>query len=388
MIKIETDPITNRIISYEKLLSTTILYKDDILLEDNEVPSMDLDKYFINGRIVSKEKDEYEKKMEGLETKLLSFQTFDEKNFFFDNVKNGATLKEARIMLSKKLEEKEQLENQYKQMVEQHIEDIYDFYVKQHKQKEETMQFSYYSSVVLLIKDENKYLKEWIDCYNHLGFDHVFIYDNGTKEDVNDIIQLFDDDVINKITMIPWKDKYNNIQQDAYNHFLKNDGKQCRWCLFADSDEFLRFTNGTINVNEFLKDYENYTEVWGYMEEYNANGQEFYTSQPVRKRFTQKFDTYEKFYWKNFIQVNRIDCFQRHYAYYDASKGRCYKNENNNKDIFVIEHYYTKSWEEWKEKIITRGACDPKYKRKLNEFFKYNPEMQYLKEEDKEQSYQ
>ena len=54
----------------------------------------------------------------------------------------------------------------------------------------------------------------------------------------------------------------------------------------------------------------------------------------------------------------------------------------------MIEHYYTKSWEEWKEKIITRGACDPLYKRKLNEFFNYNPDMEYLKEEDTEQFYQ
>ncbi|WP_286144695.1 glycosyltransferase family 2 protein [Bacteroides caecimuris] len=388
MIKIKTDPITNRIISYEKVLSTTILYRDDILLEDSEVPSMDLTKYFINGKIVSKEKDKYEKELEEIETKLLMFQSFDEEKCFFDFVKNGATLEEARIQLFQKLEEKENMEDRYNQMIQQHNEEIYNFYAQQYKEKEETMYFPYYSSVVLLIKDENKYLKEWIDWYVSLGFDHIFIYDNGTKEDVNDIIQVFDDDVKNKIMVISWKDKYNNIQQDAYNHFLENGGKQCRWCLFADSDEFLRFNNDTENVNAFLKNYENYTEVWGYLEEYNANGQEIYEDKPVRERFTQKFDEYELYYWKNFIQVNRIDCFQRHYAYYNEDKGRCYRNEKYNKDLFVIEHYYTKSWEEWKEKIITRGACDPLYKRKLNEFFNYNPDMEYLKEEDTEQFYQ
>lgn len=31
-------------------------------------------------------------------------------------------------------------------------------------------------------------------------------------------------------------------------------------------------------------------------------------------------DVREGFYWKNFIQVNRIDAFEMHYAYYDPEK--------------------------------------------------------------------
>ncbi len=388
MIKLEIDPITRRILAYVAILSNSQIFKDDIILEDSMVPSMDLNKYYINGEIVSSEKTEYEKNVEELELKLSEFNTFDEDKYFFNLVKGGTSLKESRTLLSQKLEEKQQLEDRYNLLISQHKEDIFNFYIQEYKKKEATMEFKYYSSVILLIKDENKYLSEWINWYYGLGFDHIFIYDNGSVEDVNDVIETLDADIQNTITVIEWKDHYDNIQQDAYNNFLENYREQCKWCLFADSDEFLRFTNGATNVNDFLKDFDDYTEIWGYLEEYNANGQESYEDKPVRERFTQKFDTYEMYYWKNFMQVNRIDKFNRHYAYYDTNKGKCYQNENINKDLFVIEHYYTKSWEEWENKILSRGACDPKYKRKLNDFFKYNPDMEYLKTEDAEQSYQ
>lgn len=388
MIKLKIDPITNRILSYCVVLSSTPLYKDDILLDDSTASSMDLDKYYIDGQIVSKEKGEYEQAIDELESKLFEFNGFNEEKFFFDFVKSGMSLDEARIKLSQKLSEKEALENQYKNLVNQHKEDVYSFYSQQYKEKEKRLQFKYYSSVVLLIKDENRYLNEWVNWYHSIGFDHIFIYDNGSTENVNDIVDFLDDTIKNKISVIEWKGSYDNIQQDAYNHFLENYGEQCRWCLFADSDEFVNFKNGTIAVNDFLKDYEDYTEIWGYLVEYNASGQVNYEDKPVRERFTETCDKYEMYYWKNFIQVNRIDKFVRHYAYYDETKGRCFRNENNNKDLFVVEHYYTKSWEEWKEKILSRGSCDPNYKRKLNDFFLYNPEMDYLKEEDTEQSYQ
>ncbi|NBH99187.1 hypothetical protein E5357_14455 [Hominisplanchenecus murintestinalis] len=100
-------------------------------------------------------------------------------------------------------------------------------------------------------------------------------------------------------------------------------------------------------------------------------------------------DVREGFYWKNFIQVNRIDAFEMHYAYYDPEKHQVWKNGEHNKDLFVIDHYYTKSWEEWKRKIMERGGADPNYHKALREFFVYNPDMIHLDTgEDAVQAYE
>ena len=45
-----------------------------------------------------------------------------------------------------------------------------------------------------------------------------------------------------------------------------------------------------------------------------------------------------------------------------------------------IDHYYTKSYEEWIEKMA-RGRCDPYYSRKYDEFFIFNPDMEFCREE-------
>ena len=188
MIKLEIDPITRRILAYVAILSNSQIFKDDIILEDSMVPSMDLNKYYINGEIVSSEKTEYEKNVEELELKLSEFNTFDGDKYFFNLVKGGTSLKESRTLLSQKLEEKQQLEDRYNLLISQHKEDIFNFYIQEYKKKEATMEFKYYSSVILLIKDENKYLSEWINWYYGLGLDHIFIYDNGSVEDENDLI--------------------------------------------------------------------------------------------------------------------------------------------------------------------------------------------------------
>ena len=207
----------------------------------------------------------------------------------------------------------------------------------------------------------------------------MYIYDNGEKDHAQEIVDLYAAEMQRKITVIDWTGHHTHIQQDAYNHFLSNYKKDARWGLFIDSDEFLRFTDGqTTDVNTFLRSYEDYTEVWGYEVEYDANGQETYEDKPVRERFTRQTDVREGFYWKNFIQVNRIDSFLMHYAYYDESRHLLFKNEKSNQDLFVIDHYYTKSWEEWQKKIMERGGADPNYHKALREFFFYNPDMAYL----------
>ena len=60
-----------------------------------------------------------------------------------------------------------------------------------------------------------------------------------------------------------------------------------------------------------------------------------------------------------------------------------YQYKNNRETLYPyiwVNHYVTRSFEEWFEKI-KRGTCDPNFKRKFNLYFLYNPELNYLKED-------
>ena len=57
-------------------------------------------------------------------------------------------------------------------------------------------------SICLLTKDENKYLKEWVQYHLSIGIDHFYIYDNNSDQSVRDtILRDFDNSYF---TFIPW----------------------------------------------------------------------------------------------------------------------------------------------------------------------------------------
>lgn len=197
-------------------------------------------------------------------------------------------------------------------------------------------------------------------------------------EDVTEILSQRSKKEQNKITVLPFRDMYHNIQTDCYMDYLKKYSMDSRWTLFADSDEFLRLPNGG-DINSYLKEKEKYTTIQIGFLDYGASGQETYENKPLKERFIEVCNekvSIVNAYYKELIQTVRIDSMHTHYPQYDERIHL--KKEKDISDI-VMDHYYTKSWEKWKKKIA-RGTCDPNFSKKLEEFFLYNPDMEYLKD--------
>lgn len=364
------------------------IYKEDVFVEDGEISAEDVlegKSYYIDGQIVKKEEEAVEELLE-LEKEYAKKSSIDESKLFMDFIMSGNGLDEARELVENHRAELQTMKAKLEELQEEENAKIRKYWIE--KNRETDAEYKYYAAVVLLIKDENRYLAEWLDWHLDAGLEHIYLYDNGSKEKVTDVVEGYPEEIREKITVIDWGKDYDNIQEEAYNHFLSNYQKEVKWVIFLDSDEFLRIESDQ-KLNEILAGLEDYTEIYGALEEYNANGAVEYSAEPVRERFTITTEVSQGIYHKNFIQANRVDSMIRHYAFYDPKRHQEYKNENQNQDLFVIEHYYTKSWEEWKEKILERGACDPVYRRKLQEFFMYNPDMEYLNDgSDAKQKYQ
>lgn len=378
MIKVQIDPITGKVLSYTKVAPNTLVYREDLLMDEADIPRENADKMLYSQEGFAQGTDSFTQQLQDLEEQLQELGNRSDSEYFFQAVMEGKSIEEARTQTAKFRAEVEELWERRNTLIQEHERQIQEYYLEKNRTSDACLKCLYYSAVVLLIKDENRYLEEWIDWHLALGFDHIYIYDNGIRERVEEVTGGYEKEKKKKITVIDWSGHHDHIQQDAYNHFLENFKEKVRWGLFIDSDEFLRFTSDVPDVNTFLKEYEDYTEIWGYEVEYDANGQEAYEEKPVRERFTRQTDAREGFYFKNFIQVNRIDSFLMHYAYYDEAKHLLFKSEQSNRELFVIDHYYTKSWEEWQKKIKERGGADPNYRKALSEFFVYNPDMRYL----------
>lgn len=219
-------------------------------------------------------------------------------------------------------------------------------------------------SICLLTKGENKYLKEWIEHHLKIGIGHFYIYDNNEDLSVkNEVLKYFD---AKYFTIIPWHFYCSNMQVEAYNDCLRHFGKDNEWIAFIDTDEFINCEN----IQNSLVKYKQYDSVKMPWVMYNANGHLHYSAEPIRERFTRQVECLEKnenSRVKSFIQPSMVKKMNVHIA--ETTSGN-----NILIDDIVVDHYYTRSLEEWIEKM-NRGTCAPTWARKYEEFFAYNPDL-------------
>ena len=90
-------------------------------------------------------------------------------------------------------------------------------------------------AVVAIVKNEAEYLEEWLAYHLALGVGHFVIYDNGSTDDSAKLLERY----INHgfVTRIDWP--IGGGQLAAYNHSLRMFGEAARWLAYYDPDEFL-----------------------------------------------------------------------------------------------------------------------------------------------------
>ena len=238
------------------------------------------------------------------------------------------------------------------------------------------------TAICLIAKDENDYINEWLDWHINIGFEHFYIYDNGStvpiEKDADEKFKPF-------CTFIDFSGEHENTQLDCYRDAIVNYGDNVKWFAFIDADEFIRPVNGE-NINELLKEFNEYDGVYIRWVTYNANGLYKKDSRPQRERFTKVSDhTPLKPIGKSIIQPSKIKLMSVHfptghigqYNIVDSNKRRMRNafSEFSDNDRIVVDHYFTRSYEEWLEKA-KRGSCDPRVDRKYDEFFLFNPDME------------
>lgn len=257
--------------------------------------------------------------------------------------------------------------------------------------------FKYYSSMCLLIKNENKYLLEWLDHYDEIGVEHFYIYDNGSDIPVSETIAEYRDGYfVDKCTVINWVGNFKHMQHECYENCLLNFGYDNRWIGFVDTDELVVPT--CRNIKEFLEEYEDDFCVWIPWEVFNSNGHIEEPNMIQKEAYTQSLPNPFGMYGKVFLQPYRTKKMYVHLATAKSKFDNIVNTDHarhldslydvhllyygGDRSIYKkakVNHYVTRSFEEWKNKIM-RGSSDPNFRRKFITYFNYNPELTYLLE--------
>ena len=252
-----------------------------------------------------------------------------------------------------------------------------------------------------IAKNENKYIKEFVDYHLNIGIDHIIIYDN------NDItlpcIQyIFEDEKYKKCidiidvrglhisydekTYINKPYSFHGIQEICYTHCYNNFKNFSDWFIFIDVDEFLTLNNISLYDylnNDIFKDIDVIQLNWVI---YGDNNLLRYDNRPVLERFITPAHQQTYNHVKSIVRgkrdIEHIDC---HIAYspdfkYVNNIGepvKCSYKQERNVDICYIRHFFTKTIEEFIERKYNYTSATGKdylntLNNRINEFFKIN----------------
>jgi len=98
-------------------------------------------------------------------------------------------------------------------------------------------------SAFVRVRNEGRFILEWISHYRLLGFEHFYIYDNGSTDATRVILEPLIH--MGVVTYVYWPTQ--PITPSAEIDFFKRFGTDSRWVAFFDSDEFLELrTSSTL----------------------------------------------------------------------------------------------------------------------------------------------
>lgn len=108
-----------------------------------------------------------------------------------------------------------------------------------------------YLSICTMYRDHASYMVEWVEFHRLVGAEHFFLYDNGSQDDHLELLRPYIDEGI--VDVHEWPVYPGLIK--AFDHCIEHHRTDSRWIAFIDNDEFLFSPTGT-PVSEILRDYE------------------------------------------------------------------------------------------------------------------------------------
>ena len=148
-----------------------------------------------------------------------------------------------------------------------------------------------------LAKRENRYLKDFIQFYLKLGYNHIYFYDNNEigDEAITDLDIVKEGIKNGYITVIDFKVREGNFQATSYSDCYEKYNMLYDWISFFDVDEYLMLEPKGVTIQEFMDSprYNNCELVKFNWKIYTDNDQLDYIDQPMTKRFPieSKFTT-------------------------------------------------------------------------------------------------
>ena len=241
--------------------------------------------------------------------------------------------------------------------------------------------------VCTLAKLENKYIREFVQHYEKYGVDKIFLYDNNDIDGEN-FEEVINDYIRNEfVELMNWRGKYQammKIMNDCY----RRNSKNYDWLIFYEIDEFI-YLHDYKNIKFFLNQmkYNNCQQIYLNLVCHTDNNLLYYDERPLSMRFPEKVPNTKLagklLEIKSIIRghINGVNITSNHLGDFTLKscnntganvKPNSISTYNIDQKYYYIDHYYSKSTEEFITKITKGDAIrnDPEYKyERINKYF-------------------
>jgi hypothetical protein len=240
-----------------------------------------------------------------------------------------------------------------------------------------------WAALVAVLRDEERYIDEWVDYHLALGFREIHLVDCHPNRTLAEWGKTAPPGVfVTSLEDMPIDPQGNGVQEQTYDmavkrlRTLKNPP---RWVMISDGDEFLVFRDGSYdNVNDFFSDHVKSGSLQISLLIFGTSNQTAYRDEPVTKRFQYRMatphintklvvvlDHLEKVTSPHYVQLK--DGYKRR-GMGGAKVGMggalcCIDPRKSKTSVAAFHHYKTKSEEEFNFKNCVRGRNNRNAKR-------------------------
>ena len=219
-----------------------------------------------------------------------------------------------------------------------------------------------------IVKEENLYIKEFIQHYKLLGYNRFYLYDNNDNngEKLEDVIsEEINSGLASIINFRNYRGGNGGQQMAAYYNCYENNNNNCNWISFFDIDEYLILDSKFISLQQLLnnKRYQNCEGILINWKIYHDNNNLEYKNISIKQRFTEVKKNFRDKISKSIVRGKLSKNLNRTYSAHSLwnnikycntlGKNISYRLSLNPPSFSYahLNHYYTKSISEFCKKI-------------------------------------
>lgn len=225
----------------------------------------------------------------------------------------------------------------------------------------EEYRIRYELTACMKFKNAARFLPEWIEFHQLVGFEHFYLYNNNSTDDYLKALALYRDE--GSVTLYEWPQTPAFPKADE--HCVTHHRHEARWIAFLDDDEFLFPTRGD-DVRKVLRRYEPYPALAVHWLMFGSSGHLRRPEGLVLENYLLRQEEVSPII-KSIVNPRRIvaSANTHHWRY----QNRAIAPDENERpvetsrslpataEVLRINHYWSKSLEDGESKVA-RGAVD------------------------------